>query len=616
MDKGKKILSDVTVWNKYSRFLQDKERRETFDEVIDRYQDMMNDKYPVLKDKTNEYIKFVRSRKVLPSMRGLQFAGKAIEKNESRVYNCAFLPIDDYRAFSETMFLLLGGTGVGYSVQPRHINQLPGIKKPLTSQKFIIEDSIEGWADSIKYLMKAYFGLRKHKPRFDFSAIRQKGERLITAGGKAPGPEPLKRCLMQIELILERRVSTGRLTSLDCHDIQCHIADAVLSGGIRRAAMISLFDKDDIDMITCKSGSWWELNPQRGRANNSAVLDRKTTTKKEFNKIWSLIKASGSGEPGIYWTNNLDWGTNPCCEIALKPFSFCNLSEIDASSVENQFHFEALVSAASHFGTMQAGFTDFHYLRPIWQQTTEEDALIGVGITGIASGNLNKLDLKKAAKVAININKQVSSILGINTASRITTVKPSGSTSLVVGSSSGIHAWHDKHYIRRVELNANDALVPYMKINHPELIQPLERRPGDYVLEIPQKAPKDAVLRGKETALQFLRRVHKFNKEWVQEGHNRGDNTNNVSATCSIKQNEWGKVGEWMWENKEDYNGMSVLPYDGGSYSQSPFETISEEKYEKLYKSLSEIDITKVVEFDDTTDLNQQVACAGGACEV
>tara|TARA_R110000765_G_scaffold93781_7_gene176832 strand:+ start:23449 stop:25314 length:1866 start_codon:yes stop_codon:yes gene_type:complete len=620
MDKSNKILSDVTVWNKYARYSDKKERRETYEEVIQRYEGMLNERYPTLSGVTAKNIKFVKDRSVLPSMRGLQFAGAAIEKNESRVYNCAFLPVDDYRAFSETMFLLLGGTGVGYSVQGRHVGQLPAIKRAEKSQKFVVEDSIEGWADAVKYLMKSYFGLRTFKPRFDFSAIRQKGERLVTAGGKAPGPEPLRRCLLNIELILERTAEGEQLTSVDCHDIQCHIADAVLAGGIRRAAMISLFDRFDIDMIKSKSGTWWETNAQRGRANNSAVLPRGKVTEEEFKDLWGLIKASGSGEPGVYWTNNEDWGTNPCCEIALQPFQFCNLTEVNVSDIETQEDLEQHVAVAAYFGTLQAGITDFHYLRAKWQQTTEEDALIGVGMTGIASGKVLGLDLKAAADRAKLINRDVARLIGINPAARVTTVKPSGSTSCVAGSSSGIHAWHADYYIRRMELSGNEALVPYLLENHSELIQPLERRPGDYVLEFPQSAPQGSIIRTEETAKEFLGRVDRFNTEWVREGHRTGDNCNNVSATCNIREDEWEFVGNWMWNKRDNYNGMSVLPYfeEDTTYTQMPFETITKERFDKMYDSLKDVDISKVTELEDGTTLTDNVACggAGGSCEI
>ncbi len=311
MELSSKILSEITVFNKYAKYIDKEKRRETWDEICDRYENMMIDKYPDLTDQIKINMIYIREKKVLPSMRAMQFAGPAIAKNNSRIYNCAYLPIDDYNAFSEAMFLLLGGTGVGYSVQTHHVEKLPEISLPLKSKKYLVADTLEGWADAIKALMKAYFGLNKYRPKFDFSDIRQKGVRLITAGGKAPGPEPLKLCIAHIEAILERKVNGSKLTSLECHDILCHIANAVLSGGIRRSAMISLFSFDDQEMLTCKYGNWWELNEQRGRANNSVVLMRNKITKPEFDKLWERIEASGSGEPGIYFSNDKDWGTNP-----------------------------------------------------------------------------------------------------------------------------------------------------------------------------------------------------------------------------------------------------------------------------------------------------------------
>lgn len=319
------ILSEITIFQKYAKYLPKEQRRESWLEICTRYRDMMSEKYPTLKKEIDTNIGLILNKKVLPSMRALQFAGKAIERNNSRIYNCAYLPIDDYRAFSETMFLLLGGTGVGYSVQKHHVENLPVITKPQKQKKYLVTDSLEGWADAIKVLMKSYFGLSNYKPRFDFSDIRPKGSLLKTAGGRAPGPEPLKICLTHIEAILERKNDGDKLSPLECNDIICHLANSVLSGGIRRSACICLFSIDDEQMISCKSGNWWELNEQRGRANNSVVIERGSITKEEFDILWKKIEVSNAGEPGIYWTNNKDWGTNPCCEIALKPFQFCNL---------------------------------------------------------------------------------------------------------------------------------------------------------------------------------------------------------------------------------------------------------------------------------------------------
>jgi len=287
---------------------------------------MLINKYPKMKDAIESTVEFIRDKKVLPSMRAMQFAGPAMEVNNARGYNCAYLPIDSLHSFSETMFLLLGGSGVGYSVQKHHVAKLPAIIKQDTYKQrtYLVEDSIMGWADAIKVLMKFYFE-GGFKPKFDFRAIRQKGARLVTAGGKAPGPEPLKICLAHVDAIMERKNDGEQLSPLECHDILCHIANSVLSGGIRRSAIISLFSHDDEEMITCKYGNWWELNEQRGRANNSAVLKRGEIFAQEFFDLWKRIEASGSGEPGIYWTNDLEWGTNPCCEIGLRPFQFCNL---------------------------------------------------------------------------------------------------------------------------------------------------------------------------------------------------------------------------------------------------------------------------------------------------
>jgi ribonucleoside-triphosphate reductase len=616
MEKNNQILSDIVVFNKYAKFLSHENRRERWDEICDRYEEMMTYKYPMLGASIRENMKMVRDKKVLMSMRAAQFSGAAIIKNESRVYNCAYLPIDDYRAFSETMFLLLGGTGVGFSVQNHHIDQLPDIRKPLKSQKYLVGDSIEGWADSVRHLMASYFGVRKTKPVFDFSDIRPKGSRLVTAGGKAPGPEPLKRCLFNIELLLERKEDGSNLTPIEVHDIVCHIADAVLAGGIRRAALISLFSADDELMLSAKAGAWWEKNPQRGRANNSAVILRHRVTKKFFNEIWNRIKDSGCGEPGVYFSNDKDWGCNPCCEIALRPFQFCNLTEINAGNIESQEDFNNRARVASFFGTLQAGFTNFHYLRTIWQSNTEKDALIGVGITGICNGKVLNYDLTEAAGVVREENKEVSDIIGIKPAARQTTIKPSGTTSCVVGTSSGIHSWHSKFYIRRMQCTKDEALYKYLNTNNPELVVDYDAIPNTAVIEIPQAAPDGAIIRDNETALSLLERVSSFNTEWVKSGHVSGSNTNNVSATVSIKDDEWDEVMEWMWKHKDAFNGLSVLPYDGGTYKQAPFESIDEVTFKRMYDKLKMIDLSGIVENDDNTDLSGEIACSGGSCEV
>ena len=945
MDISQKILSDIVIFQKYSKWIKEISRRENWIEICERNMVMHIRKYPQLKEEIKAiYRKYVFTKKVLPSMRSMQFGGLPIELSNSRLYNCAFTNVDDISCFSETAFNLLSGSGVGYSVQQRHISKLPVVKGPTEkTRKFLIGDSIEGWGDSIKVLVKAYF-LGKSDPLFDYRDIRPKGAELITSGGKAPGPDPLRICLDKIRSVLNGAIGR-QLTSLEVHDIMCHIADAVLSGGIRRAAMIALFSKDDLDMLYCKTGAWWELNPQRGRANNSVLLLRGDVTKDEWDRIWSVIKNSGSGEPGFIWTTDLDSGLNPCCftadtqiavadgrnsvsigelaeesngivefpvysarysgnkwvteiksavakctgekpvvlvtlsngdqfrctddhllaktdgsyvmtkdsigveiekffsvknkyrtiksftngyarqyrmmwefangekplgleidhidnsagdfidnlqlisreehlkktslermgennpvfrlrdkeialnnlsratshyanprycgltdgdlisigkecvelghtlnyencrkinakfplsfsknrfggnfntfraivngtqeysepiiaehkkyeatdysyltdsvfvvsiepvgvekiydlqvednhnfyiltsafddkaietrgilvhnsEIGLRSNQFCNLTSINSSDVETQEELNDRVKAAAFLGTLQAGYTDFHYLRSIWKENCEEEALIGVSMTGIASNSLANLNTEEAADCVKKENARVAALIGINPAARTTCVKPEGSLSCVVGSSSGIHAWHAAFYKRRIRIGKNEAIYSYLKSKIPDLIEDCVFKPHiDAVLTIPQKAPEGAILRT-EPVINLLSRIKEFNLRWVRPGHRSGEQSHNVSATVSIKDDEWEFVGEWMWDNKEHYTGISVLPFDAGTYQQAPFEDCDEEEFNRLFALLQEINLDEVHESTDATDLKDQAACGGGACEV
>ena len=617
MELAANILSEITVHMKYARYLKKSYRRETYEELVDRNKAMHIKKFPELRDEIEEAYSYVYDKKVLPSMRSMQFGGKPIEVAPNRIFNCAYMPIDDIRSFGEIMFLLLGGTGVGYSVQRHHVENLPEILKPSGKRtyRYLIGDSIEGWADAVKALITSYFR-GTSKLRFDFSDIRPKGSRLVTSGGKAPGPQPLKECLVKLEGMLEHKENGDKLRPIEVHDMVCHIADAVLAGGIRRAALISMFSAEDDEMIACKTGNWWENNPQRGRANNSIVLMRHKITKDFFMDLWGRVKASGAGEPGFYFTFDKDWGTNPCCEIALRPYQFCNLTEVNVSNVRSQKEYEARVKAAAFIGTLQASYTDFHYLRPVWQRTTEKDALIGVSMTGIASGKVLNLDLQAAATVVKEENKRVAELVGINPAARTTCVKPAGTTSLTLGTSSGIHAWHNGYYIRRVRVGKNEAIYRYLLESHPELVEDEYFRPHDTaVIQVPQRAPSGAITRT-ESARDLLERVKKVSEEWVKAGHRKGQNTHNVSATITIKEDEWAPIGEWMWKNRDCYNGLSVLPHDGGSYIQAPFEDCSEATYRRMMKSLTEVDLTNIVETEDDTNLQGELACAGGTCEI
>lgn len=663
-----KLLSAITVHTKYAKHIPELQRREEWDELVLRNMDMHIERYPHLEDEIRAAYKFVFQKKVLPSMRSLQFGGRPIELAHNRIYNCAFLPNEHPASFSELMFLLLGGTGGGLSVQSGWINQLPtviGVQDE--SRKFLIGDSIEGWSDAVKVLMEAHF-YGKQRPVFDYRDIREKGAELVTTGGKAPGPEPLRLCIEKLDALLT--AAKGRqLSSIEIMDIDCFVADAVLAGGIRRAALIILFDRYDQDMLRAKSNfpvrvyqigrpahwddswtevtvfgleqpfyedfngtvflnendlkqledtgtiPWYCVQPQRGRANISAVLPRGQVSKQEFLDLMKIVEASGSGEPGVYWTSDEFLGTNPCCEIGLRPFQFCNLCEINASDIVDQEDYEARAKAAAFIGTLQASYTDFHYLRPEWKRTTEAEALIGVGQTGIASMSTESLSHRRAADAVVEENKRVAELLGINPAARTTTVKPSGTSSLVLGCSSGIHAWHNDYYIRRIRLGKNEALYKYLVEALPELVEDDKFNPVGAVVSFPQKAPEGAVLRT-ESPLELLERVRQYNLDWVRHGHVSGENTHNVSCTISIKDEEWDDVSDWMWYNRNEYNGISVLPYDGGTYVQAPFEDCTKEEYERLLPFLRSIDLTQVKEEQDNTNLTGEIACGAGGCEV
>jgi ribonucleoside-triphosphate reductase len=610
------IMSQITIHSKYAKYVPESKRKETWDEIVLRNMSMHLKKYPQHAEEISLAFQYVFDKKVLPSMRSLQFGGKPIEISPNRLYNCCYAPIDDWFIFPEIMFLLLGGTGVGYSVQKHHVEKLPEIRKPTNrKRRHLIGDSIEGWAEAIKVLVKAYFfGLSD--PEFDFSDIRPKGALLRTSGGRAPGPQPLKDCIHNLRKILDAKNSGDKLTTLECHDMICYIADAVLAGGIRRAALIALFSLDDEEMLTCKYGNWYETNPQRARANNSAVVLRHRIKKKEFKELWKKIQLSGCGEPGIYFSNNMEWGANPCVEIALRPFQFCNLTTINVSDVETQEELNARAKAAAFIGTLQAGYTDFHFLRDEWKKNTDKDALIGVSMTGIASGNVLKLNLSEAAEAVKEENIRVAKMIGINPAARTTCIKPEGTVSCVVGTSSGIHAWHNDYYVRRMIVNKEEPIHKYLSAKLPELMEDSFSKPNlESVLSIPIKAPKNAILRN-EPALELLERVKRFSDEWIKPGHIHGDNSHNVSATVNIKEDEWDEVGEWMWQNKDSYNGLSVLPANNNVYVQMPFEDCTKYKYDKMLEVLTKIDLSEVTEESDTTNFGEEIACAGGKCEV
>jgi ribonucleoside-triphosphate reductase len=611
------LLADIAILRTYSA-LKRNGTKETWTDIVNRYEQCLIDATPMwAHDNIAAACQLVHEKKVLPSMRFLQFAGEGIKRENIRGYNCSYLPIVDHKAFAEVFYILMCGTGVGYSVQRHHVGQLPPVSAGSAEELFSVPDSKEGWADSVAALM------RNPDIRFDYSRIRQAGAKLST-GGTASGPESLVRAHNNVRRILQ--AATGRkLRSLEVHDVVCHIADVVVVGGVRRAALISLFDRDDEEMLTCKSGQWWETNAQRARANNSAVLPHGEVTREEFNTIMDRAYASFAGEPGIFWTNDpaRNMGSNPCCEIALNPFQFCNLTTVNFAAVENTHDFLRAVSAASRLGTVQASFTNFGYIRPEWQKQTEEEALLGVSMTGLAANAklfmrfLQDETFRNAARLANDVNHFTALDLGINQAARVTTIKPEGTTSTCLDTTSGVHSAHSEYYLRRIRIDKDQELAQYLSLQlSSDYIETDKFNPQNLVVSVPMKMP-GAITREDETATTFLQNVLALREQWVIPGHNTGWNTHNISCTVSYKPNETEALKEMMWTNRHNYNGISILPYDGGTYVQAPFESVSRETYEHLASRLPALDLFGVRYAQETRDERAAVlACAGGACEL
>ena len=616
MNQSNKLLSDIVSFRTYAKHLQNFGRREVFEETLNRNMQMHLDKFPKLSRDIVKSFQRVHEYKTMPSMRALQFGGEAILKNNIRSYNCSFLHIDDPRSFGEVLFLLLSGTGVGFSCQKRHVNKLPIIQRPREEGVFVVHDSITGWAQALDLLIDAYFYGRM-RPVYDFSNVRPKGSYLVTTGAKAPGPAPLKYMLEQVDARL--KLAEGRrLKPIEVHDMICIIADCVLSGGIRRAALISLFDRTDEEMLKSKHGTWWEKHPHRARSNNSAVLPRGAIKKEEFRHIFDMCIKSNSGEPGIFWTNDENLGTNPCAEISLNSNQFCNLTTINQTAVKDKKDWLNRVYAATMLGTLQAAYTDFPYLRPIWKQTTEHEALLGVSCTGIAdtSGLITPEWLQEGAKLATEVNDKYARKLGINPAARITTIKPEGTASCVLGSSSGIHARHSEYYLRRVRMNKDDALTVYLKSIIPELVEDDVFSANGAVVTIPQESPSGAIVRDSENVKSMFERTIMYQDNWIKPGHKQGLNSHNVSVTISYKDEEVEELFDLMWKFRESYTGISLLPFDGGTYQQAPFESCTKETFDKYNAMVKDIDLTKVREADDNTNRIDNLACAGGLCEI
>lgn len=749
-NRSAEALSQLIIFSKYARYREDLGRRETWDEIVDRVEGMHLRKFPGEADKIRWAFDFVRAKKVVPSMRSLQYGGEAIERDNERIFNCWFAPISDVDVFAELFHVLMCGGGCGFSVETFNVDRLPYIRPKTGEVTFTIPDTKEGWASAVGMLMHGYLTTGA-RVSFDYSQIRPKGTPLKVAGGKAPGPEPLRSALTWVDGYLSQFPAGYKLRPIDCHSILCRLSEAVSSGGHRRSALISLFSLEDEEMLTAKAGNWWKDNPHFARANNSVVLYRDRIGRDFFEALWERIKDFGSGEPGIMFSSKKGMGGNPCqpgfatvltpegirtfddidvgskiwsedgwvtvtkkwstgvkpvyayqlaygrfigtenhrvvengvkievkdarvidylpapdefashedmkregsgeiflreylgdyevfditvdgehhtywtggvnvsncLEVSLNPFQACNLVEINAATVESQDDLEERARAAAYIGTLQAAYTDFSYLSDRWREITEKEALIGVSLTGIAAGRLEDLDLLPAALLVNEENHDTANRLGINPAARTTVIKPSGTSSLALGTSSGIHAYHSPYYIRRVRYKKNEAIAQYLMAKLPALIEDDAFDPEQIVVSLPQKAPDGAITRDSESMSEFLERVARFNREWIAWGHHSGANRNNVSATVSVPEDAWDELRDWCWENRHDFTGISFLPYSDHSYVQAPFEACDEETYYDLMRYVEDIDLTEVIEWDDATNLSGELACSGpNGCEV
>ena len=619
LDPGSRLLSDLVFVRTYSEKQKDG-KKERVEQTINRTRDMHCAKYPHLEMAIEEAFRAVHDRLVVPSMRSMQFAGYAINRSNVRIYNCAFTPIESFKDIADATYISMNGAGIGYSVQRRHIEQLPIITDDGLGRCKIVPDTKEGWADSILLL------LEQPAVSFDYSEIRAKGASLST-GGTASGPESLKLLHETVRGILLRAVGR-RLTSLEVHDVMCHIGDLVYCGGVRRTALISLFDADDQSMLTAKHGDWWKSNPQRARANNSAVIDRTSPLAEEQTRhVLKMCFDSNSGEPGIFLTNDPDWGVNPCVEIALRPRQFCNLTEINAAACNTEEDFLRAAHVAAIIGTLQASYTDFNYIDPRWKENCELDALLGVSITGQAERPdlLTDSLLKRAADVMKVTNEMWAGLIGINVAARIGCTKPSGSTSAWLGTTSGIHAAHDDYYLRRVRVDkdANGPIVKYLTdifgLGEPNSRSVVERDAysDDVVVVSVPICKQGAVKRGQETAIELMERAKRVFNSWISASHRSGANRHNVSLTVTYRPEEVSGIVEWIVANREFFTGISLLPFDGGSYQQSPFESISEAEYKEwVDRYPSGIDLFSL-DYSDQEDARKgELACAGGACEI
>ena len=619
--------------SRYSRFLNTDNRRENWNETVVRYFNFIEDhlsknySYNITRELRTELENAVLNLEVMPSMRSLMTAGKALERDNTAGYNCSYLPIDDVKAFDEAMYILLCGTGVGFSVEQKYVNQLPEVPDQLFDSQtvIVVSDSKEGWAKALRQLLALLYS--GEVPKWDLSKVRPAGARLKTFGGRASGPGPLEE-LFKFAIAKFRGAMGRRLTSIECHDLLCKIGEVVVVGGVRRSAMISLSDLEDDKMRHCKSGAWWEQNGQRALANNSATYVQKPDTS-QFLHEWTSLYDSHSGERGIFSREasvkqaakngrrnpEYEFGTNPCSEIILRPYQFCNLTEVVIRASDSVDDVARKVRIATILGTFQSTLTHFPYLRKVWQKNTEEERLLGVSFTGILDNEwMGKVcestakNLEQLRQVAVDTNLQYSNTLGIPQSAAITCVKPSGTVSQLVDSASGIHTRHSPYYIRRVRGDKKDPLTPFLTQAGIPTEDCVMRPESTAVFSFPMKAPEGARTREDLTAIQHLDLWLMYQRHWTEH---------KPSITISVKEDEWLDVGAWVWKNFSEISGVSFLPYDGGTYRQAPYEECTKEQYEELLAKMpTQIDWDALVEYDDNVEGVQTLACTGSSCEI
>jgi ribonucleoside-triphosphate reductase len=685
--QGENGLSDYIAMAKYARYRADLGRREIFPEAVERVAAMHRKFFlakldrPIsrgtenptsavasvlteqlmgrtLGDAIDRAFAVVAEKRVLPSMRSLQFGGAAVLSNHARLFNCSFSLTDRVEFFREYFFLLLAGTGCGFSVQRHHVDRLPslparGEEMDLEIRHHDVGDTIEGWADALHELLSSH--LEGYKVEFNYARIRARGTPLVTAGGKAPGHLPLKRALNRVDEILTG--AAGRkLRPIEVYDICMFIARAVLSGGIRRSATICLFSPDDEEMVAAKTGNWFEQNPQRSASNNSAVVPRQSEDDTLFRQLFNAQKEFG--EPGFYFSDHPDHGCNPCCEIGLHPvidgplspedagelrrlgfagsldgavrlsgWQMCNLSTINGAALRTADDFYEACIHAAVIGTLQAAYTDMAYLGPVTRWLNEHDALLGVSICGFMDNPEILFDpavLERGAACCRAANAAVAHTLGIRPAARVTCVKPEGTASLLLGAASGIHPHHARHYFRRVQANRHDAIFRHFKAANPHLTEPSVYRPDtDDVLTFAVEAPEHAILRDEVDAVGFLRFVELVQRHWVRPGGAAVTRSpglhHNVSNTCTVRPGEWDDVAKFIWQHRAHFTGVALLAEDGDKrYAQAPREAVATEEDILKWNRLTyhPVDYTTLREHTDETALKEVAACAGGACEL